>query len=103
MNTINYLDSKYFLSKANPLIHGVDCPQNAIYLDVNIYNGPRVIEGGTEKTIKDAICIFESNPNVPLRRHHHDTIYAGMADASLVVRYVTDLGSYDYITDFTFY
>ena len=96
------VDSTWFLGIATSLIKGIDCPHHSIMLDVTLYMNFKV------KVVKNAICVFEQNPSVPLRRHHHAGAkesyrYGGMADASLVVRYVTDMFYYDYIHDFIFH
>ena len=64
----NTLDSSFGgMGKAASLINGIDCPQQSIYQDVVVYFD------GAIKHVKDAICIFEQNPSVHLRRHHHST------------------------------
>ena len=64
----NTLDSSFGgMGKAASLVKGIDCPQQSIYQDVVVYFD------GVIKHVKDAICIFEQNPSVPLRRHHHST------------------------------
>ena len=97
------IDSTYFLAKSSSLIHGIDCPQHSLYFDKGYYNTAT----GKFQIIKDALCVFEYNTGTPLRRHHHQNkhgfIYGGMADAVLVVRYITDLYHYDYVTDFIFH
>ena len=97
------IDSTYKLGKTNSLIHGVDCPQHSLYFDTGYYN---VL---TEKLqiVKDAVCVFEYNTGTPLRRHHesdkHGFYYGGMADSALVLRFITDMHTYDYISDFIFH
>ena len=99
----NYLDSIFFLGTATSLIRGIDCPRHSLYFDKHYYN----INTGRSQTVKDAVCIFELNTGTPLRRHHHSYeygyIYGGMAYAVLVIRFITDLFNYDYITDFIFH
>ena len=55
------------MGKASSLINGIDCPHHSVYQDVAVFLN------GAARLVKDAICIFEINPSVPLRRHHHST------------------------------
>ena len=66
--SLNILDSTYSgLGKASSLIHGIDCPHHSVYQDAVIFLL------GVATQVKNAVCIFEQNPSVPLRRHHHST------------------------------
>ncbi|XP_057297779.1 amiloride-sensitive amine oxidase [copper-containing]-like [Hydractinia symbiolongicarpus] len=97
----NIIDSTWYLGKTYTLISVTDCPQQAVYLDIDAYLGTKVV------SIKNAACIFEQVGSVPLRRHHHQNkngyVYGALSDASLVVRFVTDMSNYDYIHDFVFH
>ena len=55
------------MGRASSLIHGIDCPHHSVYQNVVVFSE------GTAKLAKDAMCIFEIYPPVPLRRHHHST------------------------------
>ena len=67
LGSLNILDGTWAMGRASSLIHGIDCPHHSVYQNVAVFSE------GTAKLIKDAICIFETNPSVPLRRHHHNT------------------------------
>jgi len=102
LQSVAYLDSNYFLSISSPLTKGIDCPFDAVYLDAVVFLYFEI------KTIKNAICIFEQTTSIPLRRHRHsisDDVYryGGLADASLVIRFITDIYNYDYLHDFVFH
>ena len=60
----NFLDSTWGMGRASSLTHGIDCPHHSVYQDVVVFYD------GTARQVKDAICVFEQNPSVPLRRHH---------------------------------
>ena len=66
-SSVNILDGTWAMGKASSLIHGIDCPHHSVYQDVVVFFN------GAARLVKDAICIFEINPSVPLRRHHHST------------------------------
>ena len=53
------------MGKTASLVHGIDCPHHSIYQDAMIFID------GVKQHVKDAVCIFEQNPSVSLRRHHH--------------------------------
>ncbi|XP_057316443.1 amiloride-sensitive amine oxidase [copper-containing]-like [Hydractinia symbiolongicarpus] len=98
----NILDSTWSLGKSHSLIKGVDCPQNAAYMDVSLH----LYASKKAVTVENAVCVFENNANIPLRRHHHGAEhfeYGGLTDSFLVVRFITDMSSYDYIHDFVFH
>ena len=61
----NFLDSSYAMGRASSLTHGIDCPHDSVYQDAVVFYD------GIARQVKDAICVFEQNPSVPLRRHHH--------------------------------
>eukprot|EP00794_Sanderia_malayensis_P008996 gene8996-9957_t len=105
-STAQYLDSFFKIGSSNfELLAGVDCPENAVYVDTSHF----VDTGVTEKR-KNSACIFEINNGVPLRRHVEFDLnngkfsfVAGMADQALVLRMILTPFNYDYITDFIFY
>ena len=47
------------------LIPGVDCPEGAIFLNVSFF-GETMVKA---TTLERAMCVFEQNTGVPLRRH----------------------------------
>ena len=66
LSSVNIVDSLFGgMGKFSFLVHGIDCPHHSIYQDAVIF-----VDGVT-KHVKDAICIFEETPSVPLRCHHH--------------------------------
>ncbi|XP_069807772.1 amine oxidase [copper-containing] 3-like [Dendropsophus ebraccatus] len=99
---LRYLDGSFGIGRFSfELVRGVDCPYLATYVDAHY-----LMESETPDTNKNAICIFEQNLGVPLRRHYsnmHSMYYGGLASTVLVVRAVSTLINYDYIWDFIFY
>lgn len=66
LSSMNIVDSAFGgMGKTSSLVHEIDCPHHSIYQDVVIF------VDGVIKHVQDAVCIFEQNPSVPLRRHHH--------------------------------
>ena len=81
----------------------VDCPEDAQYFDfVHYYEGNIMMN-------RRAICLFEMNQGVPLRRmyasdHKGSYVYfQGMPSNVLVLRGIISLGNYDYIMDYIFH
>ncbi|KAF3812341.1 hypothetical protein GH733_019677 [Mirounga leonina] len=97
-----YIDGSFGLGKySTPLTRGVDCPYLATYVDWHF-----LLESHTPKTIRDAICVFEQNQGLPLRRHHsnfYSHYFGGLAETVLVVRSVSTLLNYDYLWDMVFH
>ncbi|MEE6516071.1 hypothetical protein FKM82_025278, partial [Ascaphus truei] len=97
-----YMDGSFGIGRfSHELVRGVDCPYLATYVDTHY-----LMESQTPETTKNAICIFEHNSGVPLRRHYsnmHSLYYGGLASTVLVVRAVSTLINYDYVWDFIFY
>ena len=97
-----YMDRGFGLGKfAMPLTRGIDCPYLATYVDWHIlleFQGPR--------TLYDALCVFEQNEGLPLRRHHSDVFshyFGGLVETVLVFRSVSTLYNYDYVWDVMFH
>lgn len=86
----------YLISSLQP---GVDCPSNAIMMDLTFPNDV----GGTYTRPK-ALCIFERPTGNPAWRHYTagSHIIRGRAETELVVRHIPTLGNYDYIVDYVF-
>ncbi|XP_004633857.1 membrane primary amine oxidase-like [Octodon degus] len=97
-----YLDGSFGIGRfSTPLTRGVDCPYLATYLDWHF-----LVESQAPKTIRDAICVFEQNQGLPLRRHHSDFYsyyYGGVVETVLVFRSVATLLNYDYVWDVIFH
>ncbi|KAM4012317.1 amine oxidase [copper-containing] 3-like [Anomaloglossus baeobatrachus] len=97
-----YQDSSFGIGRFSfELVRGVDCPHLATYIDAHY-----LMESETPEKNKNAICIFEQNLGVPLRRHYsnmHSMYYGGLASTVLIVRAASTLINYDYVWDFIFY
>ncbi|KAK3097716.1 hypothetical protein FSP39_012427 [Pinctada imbricata] len=100
----NYADSAgLFGTRSRGLLPGVDCPAHAKFVDVVLYSAN---EGGM-RSYQNALCVFEQNDNIPLRRHRAygriGAFYGGVGTHSLVVRSILSVINYDYIIDYIFY
>ncbi|XP_063163953.1 membrane primary amine oxidase-like isoform X2 [Candoia aspera] len=97
-----YLDASYGLgSFIFPLTQGIDCPYLSNYLDWHFFHDT---SGPVSR--KKAICIFEQNAELPIRRHYESIqspFYGGLADSNLVFRTISSVGNYDYVWDFIFH
>ncbi|XP_007442733.3 membrane primary amine oxidase-like [Python bivittatus] len=90
-----------FGSRMYTLTQGVDCPYLATYLDVYTF-----LDTSFPTRRKKAICIFEQNAELPLRRHYESIqspFYGGLEDSSLVIRFISVLSNYNYIWNFAFH
>lgn len=100
-----YLDSGWAMGSSTfELVPGVDCPESAKFFDViHHVNTPR------PRRMKNAVCIFEFDTGIPLRRHFENDFkggykfYGGVPSYALVVRYISTPYNYDYIFDYVFY
>ncbi|XP_025033089.1 membrane primary amine oxidase-like, partial [Python bivittatus] len=99
---IKYMDVSFGLgSNIFTLTQGVDCPYLSNYLDWHFFR-----DTSLPVSRKKAICIFEQNAELPLRRHCESIqfpFYGGLADSHLVFRTMSTVGNYDYIWDFIFH
>jgi len=97
----NYLDEgDYGLGTMHsPLLAGVDCPSNAIYLSPVMANHA----GGVDE-LDNRICLFERPIGEAVWRHFDfvSEDLDGRANVDLVVRFVATVGNYDYIFDWIF-
>ncbi|XP_068119103.1 amine oxidase [copper-containing] 3-like isoform X2 [Hyperolius riggenbachi] len=97
-----YLDGSFGIGRFSfELVRGVDCPYLATYVDAH-----HLAESDISETTKNAICIFEQNAGIPLRRHYsnmHSMYYGGLSSTILIIRAVSTLINYDYVWDFIFY
>ena len=90
----------------SPLVAGVDCPKNAVFLPVVMHQ-----DNGQPMEIPNAVCVFERNPTKPAWRHYEvfaqtDKITVpaeGRPDTELVVRSASEVGNYDYLVDYVFH
>uniref|UniRef100_A0A8D0UDD2 Amine oxidase n=1 Tax=Sus scrofa TaxID=9823 RepID=A0A8D0UDD2_PIG len=97
-----YMDGSFGMGKySTPLTRGVDCPYLATYVD-----WPFLLESQVPRTLHDAICVFEQNQGLPVRRHHsafHSHYFGGLAETVLVIRSVSTMLNYDYVWDMIFH
>jgi primary-amine oxidase len=80
----------------SPLIPGVDCPANAVYLTPVMAN-----TAGGGDSLNNRICLFE-RPTGDATWRHFDFItedLQGRANVELIVRFVATVGNYDYLFD----
>ncbi|KAL3864198.1 hypothetical protein ACJMK2_005904 [Sinanodonta woodiana] len=103
--TSNYFDTSRMMGASSfELVPGIDCPETAVYLDTHhLVNSGRVLH------YKNAICVFENNPSIPLRRHYTNDFrngyrsYGGLVDYQLIVRNIANIWNNDYIFDYIFH
>jgi primary-amine oxidase len=94
----NFFDAGEFNAGgfAKPLIRGVDCPENSLYVD-GLISG----DDGRPKSVPNVLCLFEREAGDMAWRH-----LAEEADSrrkrDLVVRSAAVLGNYDYVFDWSF-
>ncbi|XP_070610227.1 amine oxidase [copper-containing] 3-like [Erythrolamprus reginae] len=100
--TTRYMDASFGLgSHIFSLTPGIDCPYLSSYLDLHFF-----YDSSLPVSHKKAICIFEQNAELPIRRHYESIqspFYGGLADSNLVFRTITTSGNYDYSWDFIFH
>ena len=101
----NFLDGNWALGmRTYEMVRGIDCPPTATFFDLVHFGG----SGKPEKK-RHAVCVFELNTGIPLRRHFENdnkggfNFYGGMVNHALVLRSVATVGNYDYVFDFIFY
>lgn len=97
----NYMDEgDYGLGAMHsPLIAGVDCPSNAIYMTPVMANPA----GGADE-LDRRICLFERPSGEGTWRHYDFVSEAldGRPNVDLVVRFIASVGNYDYLFDWVF-
>lgn len=94
----NYMDEgDYGLGTTHsPLLPGVDCPSDAIYMTPVMAN----TAGGADE-LTDRVCIFE-RPTGDGTWRHYDLFTQdldGRPNVELIVRFVATVGNYDYLFD----
>lgn len=103
-STVHYDTSLLMGRLSFEMVPGVDCPDTAVFLDTHHF-----VDTSTPRKVKNAICIFENNGGIPLRRHYESDkrggfkSYGGLVDYHLVVRTIVSVWSYDYIFDYIFH
>ena len=91
-------------AKIVELVGGVDCPATSIFFDVEHF-----VDSNNPKTVRNAVCVFELDSAIPLRRHFETVgksgykFYGGLVSYVLVLRTITTIDNYDSIFDFMFY
>ena len=94
----NFLDGSFGMGKSSyEMVRGVDCPDTATFFDL-----VHMIGFGGPKTFRNAVCVFELNTGIPLRRHYEKNFYGGMANQVLILRTIATVYNYDYVFDFIF-
>ncbi|XP_053715552.1 amiloride-sensitive amine oxidase [copper-containing] [Synchiropus splendidus] len=100
-----YIDAGWLMGASSfELAPGIDCPEIATFVDLYHHYD-------TDKPIrfKNALCIFEMNTAMPLRRHFNSdfsggyNFFGGLENTVLVLRTTSTVYNYDYIWDFLFY
>ncbi|CAL1404132.1 unnamed protein product [Linum trigynum] len=86
-----------------PLVAGIDCPANAVFMDGYIAAGT----DGSPVLWPNVVCIFERHSGDVMWRHTelgipNRVVTETRADVSLVVRSVVTVGNYDHIVDWEF-
>lgn len=94
----NYMDEgDYGLGTTHsPLLAGVDCPSNAIYMTPVMAN----TAGGADE-LTNRVCLFE-RPTGDGTWRHYDLFTQeldGRPNVELIVRFVATVGNYDYLFD----
>jgi primary-amine oxidase len=94
----NFFDSGEFNAGgfAKPLIRGVDCPENSVYVD-----GLISTDAGRPKPVPNVICVFEREAGDMAWRHYSEEPDS-RRKRDLVVRSAAVLGNYDYVFDWSF-
>lgn len=90
-------------AKTFELVGGVDCPETSKFFDVVHF-----VDTEQPQAIKNALCVFEMDSGIPLRRHFETNgtwykFYEGLASHVLVLRTIITVRNYDNIFDFVFY
>ncbi|KAJ3611180.1 hypothetical protein NHX12_021196 [Muraenolepis orangiensis] len=100
-----FIDSGWAMGTSTyELAPGIDCPEIATFVDLYHY-----YDTDNPVRFKNALCIFELNTGIPLRRHFNTNymggynFYGGLENTVLVVRTTSTVYNYDYIWDFMFY
>ncbi|XP_022786979.1 amiloride-sensitive amine oxidase [copper-containing]-like [Stylophora pistillata] len=101
----NFLDGSWRMGMSSfEMVRGFDCPNTATFFDL-----VHMIGVANPQTFRNAVCVFELNTGIPLRRHYDNNFYngynfyGGMANQVLVLRTVATVYNYDYAFDFIFY
>ena len=90
-------------AKSFELVGGVDCPETSKFFDVVHF-----VDTDQPQVIRNAVCVFELDSGIPLRRHFETNgswykFYEGLSSLVLVLRTIITVRNYDNIFDFVFY
>lgn len=92
-SALSFLDSYYgFGPNAFELVNGYDCPAYATYLPTSFYWREE------RRSHQNSICIFEMDAGYPIARHTANNYVYTTKNVHLVVRSVSTLGNYDYMS-----
>ena len=101
----NFLDGSWRMGQSSyEMVRGVDVPETASCFDL-----VHMIGMERPRTFRNAVCVFELNDGIPLRRHYDNNFvngykfYGGMANQVLILRTIATVYNYDYVFDFIFY
>ncbi|XP_066289272.1 diamine oxidase [copper-containing]-like [Branchiostoma lanceolatum] len=99
-----FVDSYWDVGRSYELTQGIDCPETATF-----FNTLQQRSTKEPSLMKNAVCVFELNAGIPLRRHFDSdfaggfNFYGGMADHVLVLRHINTVYNYDYVYDYIFH
>ena len=101
----NVIDSIALMgAQAKGMVPGMDCPAHATFIPAF-----HVVESSEDLAfINNALCIFEQDTGMPIRRHNgfdfsQGMFYEGSPNTVLILRTMITVANYDYIMDFVFY
>ncbi|XP_035680218.1 amiloride-sensitive amine oxidase [copper-containing]-like [Branchiostoma floridae] len=99
-----YVDNAWPVAGSFELLPGIDCPKTATFFDALHQQ-----DIGKPRRFRNAVCAFELDTGIPLRRHFDSddaggyTFYGGMADHVLVLRHINVVYNYDFVYDYIFH
>ncbi|XP_066288591.1 diamine oxidase [copper-containing]-like [Branchiostoma lanceolatum] len=99
-----FVDSYFVSGRSFELVRGIDCPETATF-----FNTLQQRSTKEPRLTRNAVCVFELNAGIPLRRHFDSdfaggfNFYGGMADHVLVLRHINTVDNYDYVYDYIFH
>lgn len=91
-----FFDSPYGQGELQPIVVGVDCPEEAVLVANAFYDG--AYSGGSVHK-EGAFCIFEDYVGSSFWRRNYDAYRGGLPDHELVIRFPMSPGNYDTIMD----
>lgn len=91
-----FFDSPYGQGELQPIVLGVDCPEDSLLLDNSFYDG--MYNGGSVHK-EGAFCVFEDVMGSSFWRRNYDAFRGGLPDHELVIRFPMSPGNYDTIMD----